>query len=123
MRASPRREPRTCGSAPPRARRYPAARWACSCSRCPRCGSASSPRPAAGGAGSEYELRQPTRLSMGAALRTSPRLTLYAQADRVRLHEVQALLAITQGAYSRADYILGDAWEGGAGAEISVPLR
>ena len=72
---------------------------------------------------SDYELRPPTRLVAGLSFKPHPRVTGFVQAERVRFGEIQARLAIVQGAYTRAEYALDDAWEGGAGAEVSLPFR
>ncbi len=70
-----------------------------------------------------YEVVRPARLSGGARLRLSARLTLGAQLDFVRYSEVPATLVIGQGARSRDEYRLDDAFEPRLGAEFSMPLR
>ena len=72
--------------------------------------------------GSTYRLRQPSVLSLGAALRLSRKLVAFGQMDRVRYGEIQSTLIIRQGAHSRDDYQLLDAWEPRAGLEVSLPL-
>jgi hypothetical protein len=45
------------------------------------------------------------------------------QIDRVRYGEIQSVVIIRQGAESRDDYRLEDAWEPRLGLEVSVPLH
>lgn len=70
-----------------------------------------------------YQVVRPSRLQAGARLRLSPRLVLGAQLDFVRYSEVPAALVIGQGARSRDEYRLNDAFEPRLGAEFSIPLR
>jgi hypothetical protein len=72
--------------------------------------------------GSAYRLRQPSALVLGASVRLSRKLVAFGQADRVRYGEIQSVLIIRQGAHSRDDYRLVDAWEPRAGLEVSLPL-
>jgi long-chain fatty acid transport protein len=72
--------------------------------------------------GSTYRLRQPSVLGVGAAVRLSRKLVAFGQMDRVRYGEIQSTLIIRQGAHSRDDYQLLDAWEPRAGLEVSLPL-
>ena len=71
--------------------------------------------------GSRYVVRRPGALSLGACLRPSLRLLLAAQLDRVRYQEIASGLVIGQGAHSRSDYLLTDAWEPRLGVEASFP--
>ena len=73
--------------------------------------------------GSSYELKPPSRLSAGLSWRPSRTLTVFGQVDRIKLAEIQARLAIAQGAYARTEYDLDDAWEAAFGTEISVAFR
>lgn len=70
-----------------------------------------------------YQVVRPSRLQGGARLRLSPRLVLGAQLDFVRYSEIPGALVIGQGARSRDEYRLDDAFEPHVGAEFSIPLR
>lgn len=72
--------------------------------------------------GSTYRLRQPSVLAVGAAFQLSRKLLLVAEADRVSYGQVQSALIIRQGAHSRDDYVLADAWEPRGGLELSLPF-
>jgi hypothetical protein len=69
--------------------------------------------------GSRYDLRQPSVLSGGIALRPSAKLTLIGQLDYVRYGELSSDLL--PGGYARQRYDLF-AWEPRAAVELSVPL-
>jgi hypothetical protein len=71
--------------------------------------------------GSRYLVRRPGAWSLAACLRPSLRLLLAAQLDRVRYQEIASVLVIGQGAHSRSDYLLTDAWEPRVGLEASFP--
>jgi hypothetical protein len=53
----------------------------------------------------------------------SLKLRLVAQVDRVRYGQIQSSLVIGQGARSREEYALDDAWEPRVGLEVSLPRR
>jgi long-subunit fatty acid transport protein len=72
--------------------------------------------------GSTYRLRQPSVLGVGASIRLSRKAVAFGQADHVRYSEIQSALIIRQGAHSRDDYRLADAWEPRAGLEVSLPF-
>jgi hypothetical protein len=72
--------------------------------------------------GSHYRLRQPSVLGVGASIRLSRKLVAFGQADRVLYGEIQQALIIRQGAHSRDDYGLADAWEPRGGIEVSLPF-
>jgi hypothetical protein len=72
--------------------------------------------------GGPYEIRQPQMLSAGACFRTL-KVLITAQVDRVRYGDIQSALVIAQGAHSRDEYRLLDAWEPRAAIEVSLPRK
>jgi len=74
-------------------------------------------------AGSTYRMRVPGVVSCGTAIRVSRKVLGLVQIDRVRYGEIQSVVIIRQGAESRDDYRLEDAWEPRLGLEVSVPLH
>jgi long-subunit fatty acid transport protein len=73
--------------------------------------------------GSEYDLRQPGLLALGAAYNVSRKVLVIAQVDYVRYSEIHTGLVVRSGSSAPSDYDLGDALEPRVGIEISLPLR
>lgn len=71
-------------------------------------------------AGSEYELRQPASVAVGAAVQASPRLLVTGQLDFVRYSEIRPFLR--PGTVSEGTYRTDDGLEPALAAELSWPL-
>jgi len=73
--------------------------------------------------GSEYELRQPSRVSSAVAWTVEPRLLVTGQVDYVRYSEIAAALVVRPAADPgpATAYELSDAVEARFGAEVSLP--
>jgi hypothetical protein len=73
--------------------------------------------------GSGFDVKQPSVISTGLSVEASLKLRLTAQLDRVGYGEIQSSLVIGQGARSRDEYALEDAWEPRVAVELSLPRR
>jgi hypothetical protein len=72
--------------------------------------------------GSIYEVRVPTTIRGGIAVRANEHVILVGEADYVRYSEIRDHLSITQGTSSRAQYDLSDGVEARGGVEVSLPV-
>ena len=75
-------------------------------------------------AGSEYELRQPSRVSSSIAWSAASKLLVVGQADYVRYSEISSALVVRPGASDEppSAYQSEDALEGRLGLEVSLPV-
>ena len=69
-----------------------------------------------------FELRAPSSVSGGFALRVNEHLLLSAQGDLLLLDTSNDALAIVRGSFQPADYTRDNALDGRAGAEVSMNL-